>query len=82
MNVFRKEWLDQKDCNDDYISKWCQQAVESQVVRCIWCKTNLKFLSKGITAIKQHAQVLKHQENRKKVLQELIDKTNFPDDAI
>lgn len=58
----------QKDPNGNLISEWCKLTIEPHIVECIWCKTNLNFATKGLTAIKQHAQMAKHKQRRELAL--------------
>ena len=46
-NKFNWSWLEEKDCNDEYLSEYIRKLKEPGIAICIACKERLKYGTSG-----------------------------------
>lgn len=64
-NVFRWNWLECIDCNEDAISKWCKKTEKAGQVYCTYCSSTLQYGGEGIKALTNHAETATHKRHSK-----------------
>lgn len=66
-NAFRRNWLEEKDSNDDFLSDYIRKIDKPGFVRCIWCDDPLRYLGSGKKDLKTHARTTKHKNKRQDI---------------
>lgn len=67
-NKFRWDWLEEKDSNGDYLSKYVRKLNKPGVVVCVYCDCRLDYSKKGKSFIKRHAQSVAHTSKRNSII--------------
>ena len=55
-NIFRWEWLQEKDCNDSFLSDYISKVDLPGKVVCTICKALISYQSSGKKDVKNHAK--------------------------
>ena len=61
-NKFRWQWLDEKDCNSDYLSDYVRKLSKPGFVFCDFCFQKLDYSKKGKTHLLRHAESDGHKK--------------------
>lgn len=59
-NIFNERWMDETDHNGHKLSSWCKKVRSPGVAACIECNCLIKYLSKGKSALHNHASAPNH----------------------
>ena len=66
-NKFRWQWLEEKDCNGDYLSDFVRKLSKPGLAFCVFCDQRLDYSKKGKCHLKRHAESEGHKRCRNAV---------------
>ena len=64
-NLFKWEWLEHKDSNNDVLNKWYKKIDSACESYCVSCNSVLKCGTEGFKAFSNHAKTAVHIKNSK-----------------